>query len=398
MLSVQPLLFDARIQKEARALADAGWDVHVWHVDDAEVRRGVGTDSPSHAAFREALRGITVTSVNLRSREWRRLPALLHKGLQAIELAARGVAHVLRCRASVYECHDLTPALFAMLGWLMGAKVVYDSHEVEVRSPNRLHRAWQALSERALVAVSSKVITVNSEIAKLLERKYSRPVHVVMNRPAFRDALDLDTGLLRRTTPCPAGARILVYVGYVIPGRRGIEHVVDSLAYLPDDVQFVIVGVGRLEAFQRHIGSYIAEHRLDVAGRVTFQPPVAPDAISDYLSGADLSVMLYDRDVSKDLATPNKLFQSIMARVPMLGTDTPMLRAYICDNDVGPLGDVADPADAREVAARILHLLDPAVQREIRGNADRMAVSVSWQPEAERLVSIFAPLRIPQQT
>jgi glycosyltransferase involved in cell wall biosynthesis len=392
MLSVQPLLFDARVQKEARALRDAGWDVHVWHVDDQEFGRSVPADAPARRAFAEAMRGIPVHSIPLMTREWRRVPKRVNKLLQAVELACRATAHVLSCGSAVYHCHDLTPGIFAIVGKLTGGRIVYDAHEVEVRSPKRIGRAVQALYEHFVVRLSDGVITVNERIAELMQRRYDRHVDVVMNRPEFVAFERLDPTRLRRAANLPPDAQLLVYVGYVEPRKRGVERVIDSLAYLPANVHFLIVAVGRMAAFREHIRAHIASGNLKVGDRVHFLAPVPPHEISDYLSGAHLSVMLYDRDVSKDLATPNKLFESVMARLPILGTDTPMLRRYILENGTGPVGDVADPADPRDVASRVLKLLDASTQRTLRQNAERMAALVSWERQAATLRAVYASL------
>jgi glycosyltransferase involved in cell wall biosynthesis len=392
MLSVQPLLFDARVQKEARALRDAGWDVHVWHVDDQEFARNVPADAPARRAFADAMRGIPVHSVQLVTRAWRRLPKPLNKLLQAVELTCRAMAHVLSCGSSVYHCHDLTPGIFAIIGKLTGGAIVYDAHEVEVRSRQRIGRVVQGLYERLLVGFSDRVITVNEDIAALMQRRYGRSVAVVMNRPEYVALEGLDRTRVRRAANLPADARLLVYVGYVEPRRRGVERVIDSLPYLPANVHFLIIGVGRMAAFREHVHAHVASEKLNVAHRVHFLAPVPPQEISDYLSGADLSVMLYDRDVSKDLATPNKLFESVMARLPILGTDTPMLRRYILENGTGPIGDVADPADPRDVASRVMTLLGTAVQRTLRASAEKLAALVSWEGQAASLRAVYASL------
>ena len=388
MLSVQPLLFDARIQKEAIALRDDGWDVHVWHVDDRALRASVPNERELQEALDKALTGIRVHSALLASRQWRQLPRVINWALQALELLIRGLAHVFRCGADIYHCHDLEPGVFGLTGRLAGARLVYDAHEVEVRSPNPVLRFVQAMYERTVVLFSDRVITVNASIAELMRRKYGRPVSVIMNQPARVPIEAQDTTLLRRQAGCPEGSPILLYVGYVHPYARGIERVIDALGLLPG-ISFVILGVGRLRAFREHIETYVREESPEAAGRVIFLPPVPPHLVISYTSGADCSVMLYGRDVSKDMATPNKLFESIVARVPILGTDTPLLRQYILENEVGPIGDVVDPADRNAVAAKIRKLLSADAQRTMRANAGALSSRVGWDFQARVLVDLY---------
>jgi hypothetical protein len=45
------------------------------------------------------------------------------------------------------------------------------------------------------------------------------------------------------------------------------------------------------------------------------------------------------------------------------------------------------------VAAKVVRLLDPALQREMRERADRLAPSVSWDAEGAKLSSLYSGLR-----
>jgi glycosyltransferase involved in cell wall biosynthesis len=47
------------------------------------------------------------------------------------------------------------------------------------------------------------------------------------------------------------------------------------------------------------------------------------------------------------LSTPNKLFESIAAGVPVVTSDFPERRAIVLNPALGPLGAVCDPTDPR---------------------------------------------------
>ncbi|HEX7050664.1 MAG TPA: glycosyltransferase [Longimicrobiales bacterium] len=390
MLSVQPLLFDARVQKEAIALRDAGHRVRIVYVEDPRSTVSIPTAAEARRALRTALAGIEVRPVVLRSREWRRLPAPIRKLAQAIELFCRFSWIILRARVDVLHSHDLTPGLFCILGRLVhGARIVYDAHELEVRAGNPILRALQAIYERFLVRLSTAVITVNEPIAGIMSRRYRRPVAVIANRPPYVRRDDLEPRRLRVAAGLPGDARIVLYVGFLARERRGIEIVARALPFLDEDVHFVIMGVGRIEEFREYLRGYAERHAVPM-DRIHFVGPFPPAEVVRYISGADVSTALYREDSENNsINAPNKLFQSIMARVPILAADNRTLPKFVLDNGIGPVGEVVDPLDYRRVAEMLRVMLDPDRQRKYRQNAEALAVRVSWESEAERLVALY---------
>jgi glycosyltransferase involved in cell wall biosynthesis len=125
-------------------------------------------------------------------------------------------------------------------------------------------------------------------------------------------------------------------------------------------------------------------------------PPVPPDRVVAWVAGADVDVMtLLPVDLNHVVSTPNKLFESIAAGVPVVSSDFPARRAIVAGDPDGPLGELCDPADPAAIAAAIRRILDldPAARLDMRRRILAAAHDRwNWEAEAAKLVELYASL------
>ena len=394
MLTVTSIIFDSRIQKEARALRDAGYEVTILSVEDQELMRGVADASATWQAYLASTPGITTRRFFLRARTWKWLPKPVNKALQAVELFFKFGRAVLRNGADIIHCHDLTPALFAWIGkWRYGAMIIYDAHELEVdqQASGGIKARLLAIYERQMIRRSSHVITVNAMIRDIMQDRYGMPVHVIENRPEYLPADRLDTQKLRRELQVPDDRRIVLYVGN-LSLTRGIDKMVEALKYLDHSIHFYIMGTGRIQEYKAQVEDLLRTHRIDQE-RVRFIGPYPPGDVIQYLSGADVSVLLYQPTSNNMLFNaPNKLFQSIVARVPMVASHNKTFPGLIRPNTDEAIGVTVDATDPVAIAAGLEALLDEDYYRQARVNLQQRAKEVSWASEQEKLIRIYGGL------
>ena len=124
--------------------------------------------------------------------------------------------------------------------------------------------------------------------------------------------------------------------------------------------------------------------------RVTLLPSVPLEQLLAHTAEADVGVtLLQDTCENHRLALPNKLFEYIAARVPVIASALPETLALIEHHGVGwctPPGDPAALADALALALR--QHADP----ELRARLDRAAQELTWEREQQRLVELYAQL------
>lgn len=299
-------------------------------------------------------------------------------------------------RADVHHAHDLEALPSALKAAARdGARVVYDSHEIFVQMGSLLDQPrwvrWAlARWERRMAGRAAALVTVNDSIAGILRQRLGvARIVVVHNCPARWAQPMMPPDHLRRTTGIPADSPLVLYHGGFMH-NRGLEQT--ALAMLEPGLEKAhLVFMGHPVAY---LESILADPRL--AGRAHHVPPVAPGDVVEWVSGADVDVMAIQPVGQNSLmSTPNKLFESIAAGVPVVSSDFPARRRIVLDDPAGPLGAVCDPTDPGAIARALRSILDlpPEARAELRGRCLRVAHERwNWETEGERLVALYAEL------
>jgi glycosyltransferase involved in cell wall biosynthesis len=299
-------------------------------------------------------------------------------------------------RADVHHAHDFEalPAA-AAAARRDGTRYVYDSHEIfagwgpMLRQPwwlRRLMRRWERRLARGAVAM----ITVNDAYATNLRRRLSpRRIVVVHNCPPRWQPPSPPEDRLRRALNLRPDARVVLYHG-VFQAHRGLEQTAAAMAEPGmEAAHLVLLGYGTAP-----IGELLARH--DVAGRVHYLAAVPPAEVPAWVAGADVDVMALEPvGLSIRLSTPNKLFESLAAGVPVVASDLPSLRRVLLDDPLGPLGVLCDPADPRSIASAIRAILErgPTERADLRARCLRAAHERwNWETEGARLVALYEEL------
>ncbi len=118
-----------------------------------------------------------------------------------------------------------------------------------------------------------------------------------------------------------------------------------------------------------------------------------PGELVAWVASADVGVMPNQpRTLNERLSTPNKLFESLAAGLPVVSSDFPERRRIIIDDPLGPLGAVCDPArpDAIADAIRSVLDLDVAAYDDLRRRCSEAAqLRWNWEHEAATLVDAY---------
>ena len=296
----------------------------------------------------------------------------------------------------VHHGHDMEALPTAANGARRdGARLVYDSHEIfgtwgaTLAQPRWLR--WAMVRwERRLARRAVAVITINESIAAELRGRLGvRRVVVVHNAaPRWTPPL-VPEDRIRAAAGIPADAPIALCHGGFQAGRGLDETAAAMLQSGLERTHLVFLG------YRGHvIDPILADRRL--AGRVHYLPAVEPAEVVPWVAGADVDVMaILPADRNSILSTPNKLFESMAAGVPVVTSDLPERRRIVLDNADGPLGAVCDSADPTSIAAAVRWVLDqpPEERLALRARCLRAAHERwNWETESARLVALYAEL------
>jgi len=329
------------------------------------------------------------------------LPALRKRfqNFTKFERAARAFAPAVTAfRPDVVHAHDLfcLPAGLVAAG-AAGAKLVYDSHELEVHRnpplPPILKRYYGWIESRAIRRAAA-VITVCEPIADHLRDEYgiARPV-VLFNAPSIEpqpaNAPVPTRTSIRSDARVPAHMKLGVYVGLVTI-NRGIETLLEALA---GQLDVFIAAVGPTNA--AYTPSLLAlARKLGVADRFAMLPPVPPEQVVDYISGADFGLNpLIPVTLSYQYAMPNKLFEMAFAGLPIINSDAQESARFVTEHSLGVIYPSGDAAACRAAMARVAG--NPAAHRLSAEALARLRQAYGWHRQAEKLGVLYRGLLSP---
>ncbi|MFJ1552138.1 glycosyltransferase [Streptomyces mirabilis] len=378
MAVVSDLRSDARVRREAAALAADGHDVRVVGFDSGVRRRSSAVEE-----------GVRYDVVPFPSRN---LPRLLRLACAGIG-AARAVLLMGRGRPDAVHCHNLHLSLPALLvARRNGAALVYDAHELEAckyRGPVRwVIQRW----ERVVWRHSHVRITTNPSRAAYLEQLHGSRPAVIGNYPRTPDP-GMEPKDLRSRLGIPRHRLVLIFQGGFYLDSRCFGAVAAALRGLPD-WHWVLIGFGSDDTV-RKLRDLIEE--CGIEDRTSILPAAPVDELLSYTAGADVGVVaLTNSGLNCYLGDTNKLFEYLMAGLAVVGSDFPEVRRAVLESPAGPTGAVFDPASSASVAQALREVA--ADLATFRRNAGRTRAAYSWESESRTLTRLYRALARPGDT
>ncbi len=271
----------------------------------------------------------------------------------------------------------------------INTRVIYDAHELVVGIEHQFSPIWKSEVAHFIGSVDG-VICVSEFQAEIMTERYhlgTKPT-IVSNAPITTGSRE--TGVTIRDDLNIQG-KILTYHGGAT-AIRGLETIVRSLEYLPEDVHLALMVSGR-EDFLKSLVDIEAEIRNALKvdhSRLHFLPYVAPERLSHYLSTSDLTIIgllpiSSEKFGNHHIAMPNKLFESIQAKVPIVTSDMPALSSFVLENGVGT---VYEAGSGRDLAAKIVDLFNNPIDKENVFTED-LLYRCSWEHQVEKLFVLY---------
>ena len=390
---------DARVLKEAETLQSVGHKVTVFALHTPGVtqehealtsgvnvvrvarspfwkwrkRRVLSATGAIHSPDAKVVSG-PIGKISLRRRILRVIARLwTHIGL---------LIQMIRARPDIVHAHDVNTLPTAWLASILTRSLlVYDAHEISTdREGYASFRVFVGWVEKHLMPRANGTITTTDIRAKFFVRAYGicRPL-VLQNRPRLtriersqriREVLQLDQ-------PWP----IVLYQGGLQQGR-GLERLVDVAAHVKN-AYFVFIGGGRLEVTLKDL---VRSRQLESC--VHFIPTVSLQELPFYTASADIGVQPIENTCLNHFSTDsNKLFEYVVAGLPVVVSRLPEMRKVVRTHDLGIL---VQPGSKGELVAALQKLVADSVLREqYRSNALRAAKKLNWEEQEHRLVKLY---------
>jgi len=369
--------FDVRVLREATALRDAGYAVSIVDIEGA-----------NNQPVKERIHGLDVRHV-LVSNSFLTTRFAHWSLVRAIKILVRSTFHLMSIPADIYHAHDVSGLFPCYIAALLRRKpLILDAHELPLNAMS-IQSSWLLKLLPFLITGimprCAKVITVSSPIAQEIRKRYHRQeISVIRNVPAYQPGLK--SNRLRQYLGLNPRTRIALFQGY-LKNDRGLENLIKSAQFLEKDIVIVIMGkafgviLTQLEALIEYEG---------VADRVKIIPPVPYEELLEWTASADIGLILYRPDVSKNiqLCLPNKFFEYLMAGLPVL---TSQLDAVADIVKTYGVGQVVSSITPEEIGKAINDMAaNCTAYEQMRLNALEVAQNeLCWEKEKQRLLELY---------
>lgn len=387
MLAVADMRVDPRVEREARALAEAGYEILVIWTDPLLANRGepTGIDWGPNIRFQSLREGA--------GKFTQQFPGFL--GASMLKAA-------LEHRPFAFHGHDLNTALIALTAARRtGAYAVCDFHEwysenVTWRALSRSYTAhsWPVRQgfrwlERFCFLHASTLITVCHSIADEMTAAFGAgrcKMYVIRNIPGPVQAASRHYPLLKEQFGIPQDRFVLLWQGGVGPSRM-IEPVIEALAHATSCT--LVIRGPEIETYGPGYAAIAA--RIGAVNQLILAPAVPSSDVVAAARGADAGVWTLP-SLCKNFtyALPNKIFEYLSSGLPVLAAHYPEAKRLVEEHQVG---FVFDPYDPRSIGAAINCLArDPIKRSELAENTNRALAAIDGSAEWQKLVTLYDTL------
>lgn len=382
MLLDNPLSPDPRVQKEAKTLAEAGYDVTVY----CQQKEGLpAIEVQDDYTIRRTFKYKLGTTVKIK------------KYLQAQQELWSSITE----KYDIYHCHDVeTWPIGYYLAKRDRALLIYDSHEYfpDMIVKGNYQSKFKYYASKVLfywrgalfIGKADRIITVSNIIAQQLKEQFHliRTPLVLFNTHFRKDFPQGNLQCLREKFNIDEQETILYYHGNIDPSR-GIEHLLEIVAKL-DHCKLVIAGKGA-EHYLVKLSSLVNQNKLKE--KVIFAGFIQPGDLLSVASSADL-LLYFPVEVVKNVtfSMPNKFFDFLFAGKPMVVTGLPEIKSFMEKENLG----IIIPKDRFQtdyIVAQINELIkDKDKYHELVSKYKSAREIHCWEAEASKLIKFYQEL------
>ena len=377
---LRPVRNDVRSKRTASALAEAGFAVSL-----------VDVDSEPPSPDEENIPGISLEHIIIPN--WftsRRFQPWFF--LVALKVFILSINRLFQSQADIYHAHDLTalPACY-IVAKLRRKPLIFETYELHFPVPDTGIAFWRPLGGLLMRLLGMILPRCQGVIAAspLYAREFSKLYHLsevitIRNIPPYRAVEKSDQ--LRQSMGLSAETRIALYQGHIQRDRE-LDRLVRAASFLEPDIVIAMMGKDYGKT-RTELEALIA--REGVAERVKIIPPVPYEELLDWTASADIGLTIFPLDYSLSIrmTQPNKLFEYLMAGLPVLSSQLEAIVEIIRTYDVG---EIVTPVEPEAIAAAINSMLsdDTALHRMSLNALEAAKSDLNWEKERLQLLGLY---------
>lgn len=263
-------------------------------------------------------------------------------------------------------------------------KWIHDIHEY-VQGYDIIDPTLQALGcrwEAHYYRTADNLTTVSGELSSRLTTHYDLPAMGIIyncNKIAVRHKY---RGEPLRTKFGLGAEPVLVHSGSIRPGR-GVDHLIGALPAIPEARLLLLTG--KLSDYTEGLLELAAS--LGVRDRILVHPLLPYDEVASFIADADVGMITHESYGNADVSLPNKLFDYLLAELPIVCARTTTLAQLLAD---WPVGQTFEPGNVAELAAATNAVIADRQQHvEALLRRSDILMSFAWETQALKLRQIY---------
>lgn len=358
---------DSRVLKENVSLYNAGYDVTVVALYENSLKKY------------DKISGVSVHRINLKSRKLSK-----NKFVQLFKYIEFVYKVVKRYnKFDVIHCNDLDTLPIGVIikrFYNKNVKIIYDAHEYETET-NALHGMQKKFAkwlERYLIKYADAIITVSDSIANEYARLYDimKP-SLVLNTPPYKNVRK--TNIFREKFNIDNDQTIFLYQGNLGSGR-GINILLDTFKQLGRESVIIFMGYGKVDRIKQ-----LAKEN----DNIFYHEAVSPDILLNYTSSADFGIATIEAScLSYKYCLPNKMFEYIMAGLPVIVSDLPEMNKIIQKYSVGVVTSSNDVKGIKKAISKAIQLN----KNTLSENLIKVQKLYNWEQQEKVLIDVYKEL------
>ena len=366
-----PFTNDSRVLKESFSLAYNGYDVEVIaHGDDA-------------LATQEQKDGIKIVRFAYLNRK--KTSSKLQKLVIYLQWVQQVSSYVKDF--DILHCNDLNALPIAYIVkrvYKRDIKVVYDAHEyeTEINGLSGIQKILVKKLEKFLIKYADRVICVSDAIANEYVKLYGiKKPALILNTPPYKQLSKKD--LFRESLNIEQDKTIFLYQGSISKGR-GVEIVTECFTTLQEtNAVVVFMGYGELEEYVKEMAKKYTN--------IYFHPAVTPEVLLEYTSSADFGIStIEDSCLSYRYCLPNKMFEYMMAELPLIVSNLPEMAKVVQKYGVGVVAKENSAKGLQEAIQEAVGL----DKEHLLKNIEETKKIYNWQEQERVLLEVYRSLDV----
>jgi len=250
--------------------------------------------------------------------------------------------------------------------------LIYDSHEYFTEVPELINRTktkkvWETI-EGYILPKLKYAYTVSSLIAEAYNHKYNTKFLLIRNFPR------------KREVSIQSKEKIILYQGVLNVGR-GLEDMISAMQFI-DDYKLWIAGTGDLE---NDLKQMVLNLKLD--SKVRFLGRIPLEILVEITDRASLGLSLETiTGLNYKFALPNKIFDYLQSKVPVLYADLPEVEKTLAGFEVGSKLKSREP---QKLAEQVKGMLNSDQYEHWVKQCSKAAEQLNWETEERVLLNLF---------